>query len=101
LCLLCTIIAFTFLVAAIFMLIKVISLHKYDVIEPSYFLRSNYFSELENIIAYRISIAYLDAIEINRDVNESRMQRYQKAITNVIIAIIVLIATYIIKYNFM
>jgi hypothetical protein len=51
------------------------------VIEPSFFLRPNYISKDENVIAYRLSVEYLNAIEENREVNESRMQKYQKAIT--------------------
>jgi hypothetical protein len=100
LCIISTIAAFGFLIAAIFVLMNVISLHPYSVIQPRDFNKIEYVSKAENIMTFALATMYLLAIEENRVVNESRFQKYQKAINLVVVAIISLVVSYVLKYNF-
>lgn len=101
LCIISTSAAFGFLIAAIFVLMNVISLHSYSVIQPRDFNKPEYISKAKNIMTFALATMYLFATEENRVVNESRFQKYQKAINLVVVAIVFLVVSYVVKYNFL
>lgn len=70
------------------LILRVICIHRYNVLDPAYFLSETALKEEESVFVIGIAIKLIEAISYNKSVNDKRAATYSKALVCLVVSLI-------------